>query len=256
MLHMEDVRRVLRPKVMRNRGQQARGCVTCRWDDWAVETRKSLLHQHMPRVLIAGVGRLLQDNVMAHGLRRHQAKPPCTRFILRHCEGFGGQVFGQTRAFLSAIRHDRLLHLTVALVLSPIGSPHKSIQTRALQQEAPQANPTSADCGAHQGYPENQAMEEGQTWGTVKKGHDGGMLVEALLVRPPCPKRAAGNMQSLGCLTQGEPLGLQSVILVKECSASGAIPAWAMILVASLLVLDDGSHNDLLFHPSPLCRDG
>jgi len=90
----------------------------------------------------------------------------------------------------------------------------------------------------------------------VKKGHDGGMLVEALLVRPPCLQRAAGNMQSLGCLTQGEPLGLQIVILVKECSASGAIPAWVMIIVASLLVWDDGSHNDLLFYPLPLCRDG
>jgi hypothetical protein len=99
-------------------------------------------------------------------------------------------------------------------------------------------------------------MSEGKTWGTVTKGHDGGMLVEALLVRPPCLKRAAGHMQSLGCLTQGESLGLQIVILVKECSASGAIPAWVMIIVASLLVLDDGAHNDLLFHPLPLCRDG
>jgi hypothetical protein len=63
-------------------------------------------------------------------------------------------------------------------------------------------------------------------------------------------------MQSLGCLPQGEPLGLQIVILVKEGRALGAIPAGAMIMVAAWLVLDDGSHNDLLFHPSPLCRDG
>jgi hypothetical protein len=99
-------------------------------------------------------------------------------------------------------------------------------------------------------------MSEGKTWGTVTKGHDGGMRIEVLVVRPPCLKRAAGHMQSLGCLTQGESLGLQIVILVKECSASGAIPAWVMIIVASLLVLDDGAHNDLLFHPLPLCRDG
>ena len=64
------------------------------------------------------------------------------------------------------------------------------------------------------------------------------MLVEALVVRPPCLQRAAGHMQSLGCLTQGKSLGLQIVILVKECGASGAIPAWVMIIVASLLVLD------------------
>src|SRR5215813_10210667 len=99
-------------------------------------------------------------------------------------------------------------------------------------------------------------MEEGKTWGTVNEGHDGGMLVEALLICPPGRPRAAGNMQSLGCLPQGDPLGLQIVILVKEGRALGVIPAGAMIIVASWLVVDDGSHNDLLFHPSPLCRDG
>jgi hypothetical protein len=99
-------------------------------------------------------------------------------------------------------------------------------------------------------------MEEGKPWGTVKKGHDGRRRVEALLVRPPGLQRAAGNMQSLGGLTQGEPLGLQIAILVKECSAAAAIPAGVMLIVASLLALDDGSHNDLLFYSSPLCRDG
>ena len=81
------------------------------------------------------------------------------------------------------------------------------------------------------------------------------MLVEALLIRPPCLKRAARNMQSLGCLPQGAPLSLQLMLLVKEGRTLGALPAWTMIIVASLLVLDDGSHNDLPLHPSPLCRD-
>ena len=62
-------------------------------------------------------------------------------------------------------------------------------------------------------------------------------------------------MQSLGYLPQRDLLGLQSVILVQEGRALGPIPAWAMLIIASLLVLDDGSHNDLLLHPSPLCRD-
>src|SRR5205823_12470057 len=146
----------------------------------------------------------------------------------------GGHGCGQPRAFLAAIRHDRLLHLTIDLMLRPIGSSHKSIQTREFPQEAHQANPTGADCGAHQVYPEHQAMEEGKTWGTVKKGHDGGRLVEAPLVRPPCLQRAAGHMPSLGGLTQGKSLGLQIAILAKECGASGAIPAWAMIIVAAL----------------------
>jgi len=47
-------------------------------------------------------------------------------------------------------------------------------------------------------------------------------------------------------LTQGEALGLQIEILIKECSVSGSIPTWVTIIVASLLILDDGCHSDLL----------
>jgi hypothetical protein len=85
-----------------------------------VEARKRLLHQPLPRVVIAGWGRLPQYDVIAHGLSRHQGQPPCKRFILRQCDGFGGHVLGQTRAFLSAIRHDRLLYLMVDLLVRPI----------------------------------------------------------------------------------------------------------------------------------------
>ena len=77
-------------------------------------------------------------------------------------------------------------------------------------------------------------MQEGEPWHAVKKRHDGGTLVEALLVRPPCLERAAGHLKRLGRLTLGEALGLQSAILLEELSAFEAIPALVAIIVASL----------------------
>ena len=68
-------------------------------------------------------------------------------------------------------------------------------------------------------------MQEGKPRSTLKKGHDGGMLVEALLVRPPGLKRAAGNLKRLGRLTQGEPLGLQIEILIEELQRVGCDPS-------------------------------
>jgi hypothetical protein len=70
-------------------------------------------------------------------------------------------------------------------------------------------------------------------------------------------KGASGHLKRLGRLTQGESLGLQSKILIEEVRTLGSIPAWVMISIASLRVLNDGSHGDLLFHPSPVyCRNG
>jgi hypothetical protein len=67
----------------------------------------------------------------------------------------------------------------------------------------------------------------------VKKGDNGGMLVEALLVGPPCLQRAAGHLKCLGRLTEGAPLGLQIAILIEEGGASGAIPSGGAIMMAS-----------------------
>ena len=43
-----------------------------------------------------------------------------------------------------------------------------------------------------------------------------------------------------------ESLSLQIAIALKQCSASGSLPAWVTIVVASLLILDDCSHRYLL----------
>jgi hypothetical protein len=89
-------------------------------------------------------------------------------------------------------------------------------------------------------------MQEGKPRATVKKGDHGGMLVKALLVGPPCLKRAAGNIQHLGRLTLGDALGLQTAILLKQVSAFEAIPALVAIIIVTLLILDYCSHSYLL----------
>ena len=77
-------------------------------------------------------------------------------------------------------------------------------------------------------HPEHETMQEGQPRRALTKGHNGRMFVEALLVRPPSLERAAGHLKRLGRLTQGEPLGLQSEILIEEVRASDAIPSWGL----------------------------
>jgi hypothetical protein len=127
-----------------------------------------------------------------------------------------------------------------------IGGGDKAIKAGAFHQQTHQANATGTYFRTHQVDPEHQTMQEGQPWDTVEKGHDGGMCVKTVLRRPPCLQRATGHMKRLGGLTQGEPLGLQIAILIEESSASGAIPSWGTIIMASWLGLDDGAHSNLL----------
>src|SRR5712692_5437961 len=76
MLHMEQVRRVMCPQVMFNIGQQTWRFIAGGLNHATVEPRQSLLHERLPGVLVAALGRLLQENVVALGVHRHQAKPP------------------------------------------------------------------------------------------------------------------------------------------------------------------------------------
>jgi hypothetical protein len=73
MLHMEEVRRVMRPQVVLNIRQQAWGFITGRLNHFTVEPQQSLFHEFLPGVLIACLRRLLQQNIVAHGLNPHQA---------------------------------------------------------------------------------------------------------------------------------------------------------------------------------------
>src|SRR5215468_10562113 len=190
------------------------------------------------------------------GFRCHQAKSAGKRFILGQRDGFGGHVLCQPGAFLLAIPHNRFLHLAVDLLLDAIGGSHKAIEAGEFEQQTHQANATGTHFRAHQMYPENETMQEGQPRRTLKKNHDGGMCVEALLVGPPGLQRTAGNFKRLGGLTQGEPLDLQIKILIEEFSTLGARPAWGAIIIAWCFGLDYGAHSDLLLHPLPVCCHG
>ena len=66
----------------------------------------------------------------------------------------------------------------------------------------------------------------------------------------------SGNLKLLSSLTLGDALGSQLTILLEEVRTFESIPAWLAVIVALLRVLDDGSHSDLLFHPSPFDDDG
>jgi hypothetical protein len=59
MLHMEEVRRVMGPKVMRHIRQQNWRFIACGLHNVTMETRERLRHEGMPRVLLAGWSRLL-----------------------------------------------------------------------------------------------------------------------------------------------------------------------------------------------------
>jgi hypothetical protein len=139
----------------------------------------------------------------------------------------------QTRAFLLAVRRDRFFHVTVDLVLRPIRSADKPIETREFQEQTNQAYPTSANCRTHQVDPEHQSVQNGQPRGTWKKCHDGRTRVETLLVRAPRLKRGTGHLKYLGGLPLGEALGLQTAVRFRHLSAFESIPAWRAIIVAS-----------------------
>ena len=77
-------------------------------------------------------------------------------------------------------------------------------------------------------------MEEGKTGNAVKKCHDRGTRIKAFLIRAPRLQGTAGHLKYLGCLTLGDPLGVQIVISRKQVRTFEASPAVVAILVASL----------------------
>jgi hypothetical protein len=80
--------------------------------------------------------------------------------------------------------------------------------------------------------------------------------IEALLVSLPGLECGAGNLKHLRGATLGDTLGVQITVLLQQVSTVASIPARGAVSIASLLILDYGSHRDLLFHPSPLYCDG
>jgi len=98
--------------------------------------------------------------------------------------------------------------------------------------------------------------EEGETSNALKKPDDMRTGMEPTLPHAPLLQRGSGDMQHLGSLTLGDPLGLQVVILVKQFSASAPIPALLALYIATLLVMDYSAHNYLLYRSPCRARSG
>ena len=84
MLDMEEVRRVMCPQVMFTIREEARGFITGRLHDLAMQAGQGLFHQGMPGVVIACQCRLLSHNGVAHRFYPYEGEPSGKRCIVRH----------------------------------------------------------------------------------------------------------------------------------------------------------------------------
>jgi hypothetical protein len=92
-------------------------------------------------------------------------------------------------------------------------------------------------------------MQEGEPGHTVKKGHDRGTGIEAVVVHTPRLQCTARDVKHLGRLALGDTLSVQIAILRKQVSAFDARPALVTLLMTTLLVLDYRCHSYLLCTP-------
>jgi len=105
-----------------------------RLNDRAVEARKGLLHQRLPRVLSPRLGRLCQHHRVAYRLDPNQTELTVKDASCVSVIALGG---------ISCAKRSRSSrrYATVDLLLGPIRSPHKPVATRELRYQAREANP-------------------------------------------------------------------------------------------------------------------
>jgi hypothetical protein len=70
--------------------------------------------------------------------------------------------------------------------------------------------------------------------------------IEGIVPDAPGLQGRSRHLELFGGLTLGEALGSQRPVLLKEVRTFESIPVWLALRGALLLVLDDGSHSDLL----------
>src|SRR5207248_11462631 len=117
--------------------------------------------------------------------------------------------------------------------------------------QSPPAHPTGAHGGGDQGERPPQPMQEGATRHTGNNRDNRGALIEVLMGRPPRLPWATRPGTSLGRLTLGEALGVQSTRWRQQRSACEALPALGAILVPLVRLLLAGSDRALPFPPFP-----
>jgi len=145
MLHMKEVWRVMRAEVMFHIREEPWRFVTCRLDHLAVEPCQGVLHQGIPGVLIARLGRVLEQDIVAHGFDSDQAQTASKGFILRRGDLLRRHLLRQACCLLTLVCHDGFFNVTIDLLLRAIGGAHKPIEPRELQEQAHQANTTRAN---------------------------------------------------------------------------------------------------------------
>ena len=69
-------------------------------------------------------------------------------------------------------------------------------------------------------------MQEGETGNTLKKGHNRGTGIKAVLVQAPRLQGAARYVKHLGRLTLGDTLVVQTTILCKQSARSMRAQRW------------------------------
>jgi hypothetical protein len=92
----------------------------------------------------------------------------------------------------------------------------------------------------------HESVSERESGTALKELSDVGTNIESVMPHSPGLQSRSGNLEFLGGLPLGAALGAQLSVLCKELRAVESIPAWLALRVALSLVLDDGSHSDLL----------
>ena len=149
MLHMEHVRRVMRPQVMVNVRQKTWCLVTRRLDHMALERSEGVLHPLVSGVVIPRLGWLLREDRVTDRLNGHQVQTAGKGFILHDRDVLRRHALSQTLRLLTAVSHYGCFNTPGEALLRPQGRPHKSMQPHHLQKETDQTNPTRAHFDKH-----------------------------------------------------------------------------------------------------------
>ncbi len=91
-----------------------------------------------------------------------------------------------------------------------------------------------------------EAVQERQSRAALKELGDVGTDIQGVVPEAPGLQGGSRDLELLGSLTFGETLSAQLPVLLKEVCAFESTPTGLACRVALLLILNDGSHSDLL----------
>jgi hypothetical protein len=92
----------------------------------------------------------------------------------------------------------------------------------------------------------HQAVYKGKSGATLQELGPMRTAIKGVVPYAPGLQGGSGNLKRLSRLTLRDPLSLQLKRVLKQVSSLETVPARLALRVALSLVLDDGSHSDLL----------